>query len=313
MLDFPRLGGTPGRPKELPDAVYADRGYDSDATRELLRWLPVRWALCVLFIIAQLLSPTALARPHMLVWPLLAGWPLLLLHARDRGRAPHPAAALIMLAWVNYHASYIVGLGLASLFAAEAIVRQQYAPHEIRRWTIFLITSVACAFITPHGVQGFLYPFQVSGMNSLSLISEWRPTNFEEDKLFILAATIVWSVSILNWRKLDLVRIAILAGTTGMAILHARHQSMFAIAVPISIVSLLRKDRGEIARDQRVHLPWSICIATGVLALVAARMAVPQVIRVSGLRLDVSVRYSSPRGRGGKGGSSCWSWRSWAC
>jgi len=41
VLDFPRLGGTPGRPKELPDALYADRGYDSDATRALLRWLGV--------------------------------------------------------------------------------------------------------------------------------------------------------------------------------------------------------------------------------------------------------------------------------
>jgi transposase len=41
VLDFPRVGGKPGRPKELPDAVYADRGYDSDDTRALLRWLGI--------------------------------------------------------------------------------------------------------------------------------------------------------------------------------------------------------------------------------------------------------------------------------
>jgi transposase len=41
ILDFPRVGGQPGRPKELPDEVYADRGYDSDATRALLRWLGI--------------------------------------------------------------------------------------------------------------------------------------------------------------------------------------------------------------------------------------------------------------------------------
>jgi hypothetical protein len=33
VLDFPRAGGRPGRPKDLPDDVYTDRGYDSDATR----------------------------------------------------------------------------------------------------------------------------------------------------------------------------------------------------------------------------------------------------------------------------------------
>lgn len=41
VLDFPRVGGTPGRPKEHPDDVYADRGYDSEPTRALLRWLGV--------------------------------------------------------------------------------------------------------------------------------------------------------------------------------------------------------------------------------------------------------------------------------
>jgi transposase len=41
VLDFPRVGGKPGRPKELPDELYADRGYDSEATRWLLRWLGI--------------------------------------------------------------------------------------------------------------------------------------------------------------------------------------------------------------------------------------------------------------------------------
>ena len=41
VLDFPRVGGTAGRPKERPDALLADRGYDSDATRALLAWLGI--------------------------------------------------------------------------------------------------------------------------------------------------------------------------------------------------------------------------------------------------------------------------------
>jgi len=31
VLDFPKVGGRPGRPEELPDELYADRGYDSEA------------------------------------------------------------------------------------------------------------------------------------------------------------------------------------------------------------------------------------------------------------------------------------------
>jgi transposase len=41
VLDFPEVGGQPGRPKQLPDELYADRGYDSDGTRGLLAWLGI--------------------------------------------------------------------------------------------------------------------------------------------------------------------------------------------------------------------------------------------------------------------------------
>jgi hypothetical protein len=41
VLDFPRVGGRPGQPKGMPDDLYADRGYDSEATRWLLAWLGI--------------------------------------------------------------------------------------------------------------------------------------------------------------------------------------------------------------------------------------------------------------------------------
>ena len=41
VVDFPKVKGKAGRPKQLPDELYADRGYDSDATRWLLRWLGI--------------------------------------------------------------------------------------------------------------------------------------------------------------------------------------------------------------------------------------------------------------------------------
>lgn len=39
--EFPRVRGKPGRPRTRPDAVFADRGYDSAANRLLLRWLGI--------------------------------------------------------------------------------------------------------------------------------------------------------------------------------------------------------------------------------------------------------------------------------
>jgi transposase len=41
IVEFPRVKGKPGRPREHPDEAYADRGYDNDWARLLLRWLGI--------------------------------------------------------------------------------------------------------------------------------------------------------------------------------------------------------------------------------------------------------------------------------
>ena len=41
VLAFPKVGGKPGRPKEMPDELYADRGHGSDSTRWLLAWMGI--------------------------------------------------------------------------------------------------------------------------------------------------------------------------------------------------------------------------------------------------------------------------------
>lgn len=40
-LDFPVVGGKPGRPLTHPKQLYADAGFDCEATRILLRWLGI--------------------------------------------------------------------------------------------------------------------------------------------------------------------------------------------------------------------------------------------------------------------------------
>ena len=41
VLDYPKVTGKPGRPKEMPDELYADRGHDSDPPRWILAWLGI--------------------------------------------------------------------------------------------------------------------------------------------------------------------------------------------------------------------------------------------------------------------------------
>jgi transposase len=41
VMEFPTIRGKPGRPKEHPDELFADRGYDNDWSRALLQWLGI--------------------------------------------------------------------------------------------------------------------------------------------------------------------------------------------------------------------------------------------------------------------------------
>jgi transposase len=41
VVDIPPVRGRRGRPRSRPEKLYADRGYDSEPARELLRWLGV--------------------------------------------------------------------------------------------------------------------------------------------------------------------------------------------------------------------------------------------------------------------------------
>jgi transposase len=41
VTNFPRVGGKAGRPKEHPEALYADRGFDSEPARGILKWLGI--------------------------------------------------------------------------------------------------------------------------------------------------------------------------------------------------------------------------------------------------------------------------------
>jgi|ERR1700681_1497032 len=41
VLDFPEVAGKPGRPPTKPEVVVADRGYDNESTRWILRWLGI--------------------------------------------------------------------------------------------------------------------------------------------------------------------------------------------------------------------------------------------------------------------------------
>ena len=142
-------------------------------------------------------------RPQLFSYLFFAVYLWLLLRSR---RTPDRALWLmpvIMVAWVNLHAGYIMGLLLLGLFiigetANRELQSRRSAPTTqgsvpLRRYLLVFATTVAGTAVNPQGPSILLYPFEYSGTQNASMrfIAEWQSPNFHDYFFLIFAAAIL--------------------------------------------------------------------------------------------------------------------------
>lgn len=204
---------------------------------EVRRWAsPVQLALSLLTLVTLLLSFT-LARPHVFAWPLLAGWMVLLMRARERHCPPRLWMVGLMVFWANFHASYIFGLLLTGFFALEALIVEGDKRRAFLGWLLFGMLCLGAALLTPHGVTGLLYPFDVMRMTSLKIIGEWRATNVDVTPEFGVALLAL--IFAMGWRgvQVPVLRLLLILMLLWLALSQMRQQPLWGIA---SILILVR-------------------------------------------------------------------------
>lgn len=233
------------------------------------RTLPLRHAIVLPVLIAGILAPYALARPHVLAWPLMTGFVILLLQARADDRVPGWPAAAVMVAWANIHASFALGLVLAALFGLEALLRSEDRVRAVRQWGLFGVVLLIAVLATPHGIEGLLFPLRVTGMNMVDTVAEWRATAWPRDWLFFAIAVGAAAAAAARWRELGPVRLFVIALLMVMAIQHARHQVPFVLVAALVLAPAFGRP-GQ-ARVRGAH---GVFVA-GLVALALARQAVP--------------------------------------
>lgn len=238
--------------------------------REANRYLPARWATGIVILAMGLLLQFSLARPHMLAWPLLAGWTIILLRARECNQAPPLVAAALLIVWANLHASYIIAFGLAGLFGLESLIANRRNMPLFGRWCLFGAAMLAGSLVTPFGPSHFLYPFEVSGMAALSIIAEWRRSVPATDALFYFCLAALALLVALRWRRIPPLRLLLLVGLATMAIMHARHQMLFAIIGTLVVLPMIRPDFAP--QERLAATRW---LVPALAALAVIRLFVP--------------------------------------
>lgn len=242
---------------------------------ELRRWLAMPRVIVALTLVAAMLAPFTLARPHVFAWPLLAGWTIVLMRARKAGRAPPLLAAPLMIVWANLHASFIVGLVLVGVFALEALVHEADRRRALLGWAGFGLVSLALSLLTPHGVHGLLYPLQVSGMKALPLIMEWRRTEPGQDWLFLAIVAGTGLLVLIRRPRFSVVRIVLLAAILYLAIAHVRHQPLVAILGVLLLAGPLSGTSPQPVRGARLAVAM-FALGLALIAAVRLPLAIPR-------------------------------------
>ena len=218
-------------------------------------------------------TPSLLARPHMLALPLLALWTAGLVGAREQNKAPSFWLIAAMPLWANLHGSFAFGLALAGALAVEALVEAQDRKKAAWDWGLFLLTATVSAMATPFGFHTLLFPFQLSGMQSLAHIGEWQPSDLTHLSPFLLA--LLTAAFVLGSRRIRVapVRLLLLLGLAGLAVAHARHQMLLGVTAPILLSDALAKRWP--AKDQSHPALLGTLAALALAILIAVRLMIP--------------------------------------
>jgi hypothetical protein len=237
--------------------------------------------LAVLLVMGlSLVTPSLLARPHLLALPILAGWTAALLAARDRDRAPSLWLLPLMTLWANLHGGYAFGLALIGPFALEALVSA--APSRrlsvVRDWGLFGLGALVAALITPYGADGLMLPFQLLSMKALAGIGEWQPANFSHLEPLEVALLALLTLAVLRRPRFGPVRLALLLGLIHLSLSQSRHGMLLGVVGAMLVAdALARPEEGDMpvpatARGSRAAV---LGVALAAMALIGVRLAWP--------------------------------------
>ena len=159
-------------------------------------------------MVAFVIAPFILARPHVLAWPLLAGWTILLLRAAETGAPPPLWTTLLLVLWTNLHASFPLALIIDGAIGLDALIIARWS--TIRPWLIFGATSLVALMLNANGLAGLRQPFETSSLAMLPFIAEWHASTTNSTPYFYGALALGMGMLLYSGVRVPIGRLALL-------------------------------------------------------------------------------------------------------
>jgi hypothetical protein len=238
----------------------------------LSRRIPSTYAIMVALATLLLSTPHLFARPHVLALPVMVAWVNGLLSASERHEAPSFWLLPLIVLWANLHGGFVFGLALVAPFAFDALWNAEGSQRRplALRWVAFGICAMAACCVTPYGWGSILASRNILELGELlHLIYEWMPANFSSFSPFEAYALALIAGTLFCGVKLSLPRIVLVLGLFHMALSHVRNIEIFALLMPLVVVTPVASQFGlQAARFVKTTFPVaSIAAIVAILGI----------------------------------------------
>lgn len=230
-----------------------------------------------LLALSFVLAPLALARPHVLAWPLLAGWTVLLLYFAEGGKPPPLWTTLLLVVWTNLHASFPLSLPIAAAIGLDSVI--QHKCKNLGPWLVFGAVSAIALLLNANGLAGIEQPFRTSGAAMLPYIGEWHASTPINTPFFF--GVLLLGLGGLLWAgvRVPIGRLLLLLLLLALAFAHMRHQGAFIIVAACILP--------PVSRTTERWSPAPLWLCAAAVPFLAFRLMVP---------VTPPERASNPRG-----------------
>lgn len=223
-----------------------------------------RAAVALMLLLAGIVVSTRVqVRPHVIAWVFIA----LQLRFHKRGR--YLATAALLALWANVHGSFVLGLAMALIDAAE----DWWDDRDPRRFA-HAAALVAAPMLNPFGPKIYGFAGQIKDINFF--VSEWQPYEWTSGYAWVLiavfAAIAVDIVRRSEHRFFDAARVAFLGYLSWSAMRHGSESMLFLTPI------FARRYGPWLARAPRrlavaTVLLVASCAAAGGVTLIAQNRA----------------------------------------
>ena len=274
LLGAYKLAGWPGVGALSAAALAAAFGILVRFLRQRLTPMAVISFVAVAFV---LVSPHAVARPHLLALPIMVAFVAGLVTAADDGKAPSFWLLPLMVIWANLHAGFTIGILMVAAVGLDAIVSAKAADRGrlAAKWVPFAVLAVVAGCFTPYGPESFIVTWRVLSLGpALQIISEWRPPDFST--VGGLEIALLGAIGFVLYRGFTLppVRIVIVLGLLHLALAAGRNGEILGLLAPLFIAAPLARQVPAVAADGRLRsAPLAAALLLAALVPLTAALA----------------------------------------